>query len=333
MAGLAVKIQELDDKLLEEFVDIWLTRKGMKYLSVESLGKANDKGRDVVGFFSADRHEGKWDLFQCKRKTRGGKLGTGEFLAELGKVFHHYVAGAYKTLPNEFWFVAPRGIVGPVQDLMLNPSTIGPKLLDGWDQHCRHSITEKTEVPLSDEIRTAIVFYDFTRVDYYTAAKLAKDPDAGQALSKLLNVAPGDAPEGVAPEMIEASEVIYLDQLRQVYGEAAGVSFAAVDDVLSHPDHGDHLRRQRTRFFEAAAFERFHRDNTVPGAVETFKKDIYHSVIDAYGGAHATKLARVDAVMMHASMVPTDLRGKIARVPVRQGMCHHLVSDGKLKWF
>ncbi|MGO6690734.1 hypothetical protein ACCS54_07220 [Rhizobium johnstonii] len=56
MAGIAVKIRALDDKLLEEFLDIWLTRKEQKYLSVESLGKANDNGRDVVGFFTADRH-------------------------------------------------------------------------------------------------------------------------------------------------------------------------------------------------------------------------------------------------------------------------------------
>jgi hypothetical protein len=332
MAGLAVKIQELDDKLLEEFVDIWLTRKKQKFHRVESLGKANDKGRDVVGFLTTDLHEGAWHLYQCKRKTRGGKLGIGEFLAELGKVFYHHVAGAYRTLPREFWFVVPRGVVGSVQDLFLNPSTIGPKLIAEWDEHCRKSITKTTETPLSAEIRSAIESYDFRRVDYYSAGKLSKDPDANPAMSKLFDVVPGDAPEGLMPDNIEVTEITYLEQLKQVYGEAVGVPFNAVDDVLSHPNHGDHLRRQRTRFFEAAAFDRFHRDNTAPGAVEVFKKDVYDSVIDAYVAAHTSKLARVDAVLMHASLVPTDLRGKIARVPVRQGMCHHLVTDGKLKW-
>ncbi|MBB3946979.1 hypothetical protein GGQ73_002943 [Rhizobium skierniewicense] len=332
MAGLAVKIQELDDKLLEEFIDIWLTRKATKYLRVETLGKANDKGRDVVGFCSDDLHEADWDLYQCKRKTHGAKLGMPEFLAELGKVFHHHTTGTYKTMPREFLFVAPRGVVGPVQDLLLNPSTIAPALVAGWDQYCRKSITAKVDIPLSTAVSAAIASFDFKQVDYYSAARLAKDPDANPAMSKLFNLLPGDAPEGTMPDEIAVSELTYLAQLTQVYSEFAGKPFFSTDDVLSHPEHGRHLRRQRTRFFEAAAFERFHRDNTAPGAVETFKKDIYDSVIDAYERSHSTKLDRVDAVLNHALLVPTDLRGKIARGPVRQGMCHHLASDGKLKW-
>lgn len=332
MAGLAVRIQELDDKDLEEFIDIWLSRKTSKYHHVETLGKANDKGRDVVGFRSRDLHEGEWDLYQCKRKTRGAKLGMPEFLSELGKVFHHHAAGAYKTMPHEFWFVTPRGVAGPVQDLLLNPSTIAKALTDGWDQHCRKSITKKAEVALDATIAGAIACYEFKRVGYYSAPRLAKDPDANPAMSKLFDLPPGDAPEGTVPDEIVIEELNYLAQLKHVYGEVAGKAFAAIDDVLAHPEHGRHLMRQRGRFFEAAAFERFHRDNTAPGAVETFKKDVYDNVVDVYEKPHMTKMERVEAVLHKASVTPTDLRGKIARGPVRLGMCHHLASDGKLKW-
>ena len=113
----------------------------------ERIGAPNDKGRDVIGFLSERSHEGPWDLYQCKRKTRGGKLGTPEAMTELGKLFHHHVEGAYRTLPMAYVFVAPRGIVGPLRDLILNPSTLGPCLVAHWDDHCATHITAMTTVP------------------------------------------------------------------------------------------------------------------------------------------------------------------------------------------
>ncbi len=332
MAGIAIKIQELDDKLLEDFIDIWVDGKSGLYHRVESLGKANDKGRDVVGFVTDDLHEGAWDLFQCKRKTRGGKLGIGEFIGELGKVFYHHSTGTYKTMPRQFWFVAPRGVTGPVQDLLLNRSDIGTRLIAAWDEYCRTTITKKSEIALSDDIRQAIESYDFKKVDYYTAARLAKDPAARPALSKLLGLPPDEAPEGHVPDTIAQTEIVYLNQLRLVYEEEAGSAFDTLDDILVHPDHGEHLRLQRTRFFEAAAFDRFHRDNTAPGAVETFKKDIYHTLIEVYQETHPSNLKRLNAVMKHLGIAQVTLLGRPSRAPVRQGMCHHLVTDGKLKW-
>jgi hypothetical protein len=58
MTSLAIRIQELDDDHLEEFIDLWATQKSQQYLTVERVGGANDKGRDVIGFLSRRRHEG-----------------------------------------------------------------------------------------------------------------------------------------------------------------------------------------------------------------------------------------------------------------------------------
>jgi hypothetical protein len=126
MSNIAIRLQEIDDSQLEEFIELWIERKSRQYVWVERIGAANDKGRDVIGFLSERSHEGPWDLYQCKRKTRGGKLGMPETMTELGKLFHHHVQGAYRTLPMAYIFVAPRGVVAAVRDLILNPSTIGP---------------------------------------------------------------------------------------------------------------------------------------------------------------------------------------------------------------
>lgn len=332
MSNLAIRLQEIDDATLEEFIELWLERKALNYIRIERIGAANDKGRDVIGLFSDLSHEGPWDLYQCKRKTRGGKLGTPEAITELGKLFYHHMEGAYRTLPNAYVFVAPRGVVGPLRDLILNPSTLGPHLIAHWDDCCAANITKKKVVPLTFELRAAMETFDFARVSYLTAPMIVKDPAAAPALSKVLGLMPGEAPPGEVPNSILSEELPYVDQLRRVYGEAAGFDFANAEEVFAHPDHGEHLRRQRTRFFEAASFSRFHRDNTAPGALEIFEKDVLHGVIEVYGENHASRPQRVGAVMKHAGLTPISLLGRSTRIPVRQGMCHYFANEGRLKW-
>lgn len=332
MTNLAVRLMEIDDTQLEEFIELWVERRSQQYDRVERIGAANDKGRDVIGFLTRTRHEGPWHLFQCKRKTRGGKLGKSEGLAELGKVFFHHCQGVYRTLPEKYVFVAPRGVVGSLMDLINNPSTLRTALIDGWDEHCSKSITRRETVVLSAQIRAAIEGFDFSCVEHLTAPMLVKDPAAAPALSKVLGLVPEEAPAGDTPQAIQPEEAHYIEQLRHVYEDASGGTFITVDDVLADADHGEHFRDQRTRYFEAAAFKRFHRDNTAPGAITTFDDDVYHGVIDVHRDRHETLLHRVDAVMKHASVLPASLIGRTVRIPVKQGICHHLANEGRLKW-
>jgi hypothetical protein len=332
LLNLAVRLQEIDDVELEQFIELWIERRSLLYVNVERIGAANDKGRDVIGFLTDQRHEGDWELFQCKRKTRGASLSAREAMIELGKLFYHHLDGAYKTLPTKYVFVAPRGVVGSLRDLINNPSTLGPHLISRWSDYCETNITKKADVPLSHELRAAIDTFDFARVTYLTAPMIVKDKEAGPALSKVLALLPDEAPRGIAPEAIQDEELPYISQLVTVYGEEGLNQFRDANAVLSHPIHGDHLRRQRTRFFEAAFFRRFHRDNTAPGAIDVFKEDVFHGVVEMYSESHASRLKRVDAVMKHAGLLQTSLLGRLTREPVRQGMCHHLANEGRLKW-
>lgn len=217
MTSLAIRLSELDDGQLEEFVEVWVERRESKYTQVERIGGPNDKARDVIGFYTADRHEGDWDLFQCKRKTLGSKLGRNEALLELGKMFHHHTQGAYTTLPVNFTFVSPRGIVGPLMDLLNNPTTLKAALLADWDTACKAKITAGKETPLTAELRAAITGYDFSKVTGLTAPLIVKDEHAKPALVQILKEMPGHAPQGQAPDIIEYGETEYLGQLRVVY--------------------------------------------------------------------------------------------------------------------
>ncbi|KQQ45664.1 hypothetical protein ASF58_18990 [Methylobacterium sp. Leaf125] len=334
MISLAIRLKELDDEDLEEFIELFADRIGRNYHGVYRMGQANDKGRDVVGFMTSAKHEGPWHLYQCKRKTKGSALGLPEALVELGKLFHHHLGGAYATLPTEYIFVAPRGVAGPLRDLILNPSKLKAKLLDEWDDHCLKGITARggIKTPLTPQLRAAIEGYDFGQIEYLASPGIVKHAAAGPALTKVLGVLPGDAPAGVAPVALQPEEIRYIDQLRRAYGEARGATFATVEAVLSDSEFGPDLGDQRTRFFEASVFKRFHRDNTHPAALAAFETEIYHGVIGLHRRRHPTGFERLCAVMDHASIMPAAIGGKLARGPVRQGVCHHLANEGTMKW-
>ena len=332
MSSIAIAIRGLTDSQLEEFIELWIETRSSRYVRVERMAGSGDKGRDVVGFLTANGHEGDWDLFQCKRKNPGKTLSVPEAMGELGKVFHHHVDGAYRTLPVAYVFVAPSGVAGALRDLILNPSTVGPRLIAGWDKECAPRITAKRRIPLSPAIRAAIEGFDFSRVTYLDEPGIAKQQSAQPALSKILNLLPKEAPPGETPDAVQPHEAGYVAQLREVYGEFSGQEFKTVDDVLAHPRHGEHFSHQRTRFFEAAAFKAFHRDNTAPGLLKTFIGDVYNGVFEVQRADHTSLLNRVDAVMTHAVTASIAVGGLPTRAPVRQGICHHLVNEGKLKW-
>lgn len=332
MTSLAIRLQELDDVQLEEFVELWAEQRQKNYVEVLRIGGAHDKARDVIGFWSTARHEGDWDLYQCKRKTLRSKLGRSEALVELAKMVFHHVDGAYATLPINFYFVSPRGVAGTLLDLLTHPTRLRQALLDDWDSICSTKISQGKTIELSPEIQAAIEAYDFGRVRQFTAPAIVKDPAANSALVRILNEPPNEAPGGVAPSQLAAEEREYLDQLRVVYGQASGQVFADVDAVLADARFGDQLRDQRTRYFEAEAFKRFHRDNTDQRLVIQFQDDVYHGVVDVHREPCTQYIDRLTAVMKHAGNLNAAIVGRTVRIPVKQGVCHHLANEGRLKW-
>jgi hypothetical protein len=65
----------------------------------------------------------------------------------------------------------------------------------------------------------------------------------------------------------------------------------------------------------------------------TFKDDLYHGVADIYSDTHKDGLERVTKVLSQAaSVLPSGVLGRHARVPVKQGVCHHFANEGRLPW-
>jgi hypothetical protein len=319
----------MDDDELERFVHSWLAKKRASYLASERFSGAGDKGRDVVAYLSASRMEGTWHNYQCKQLKK--RLGEPDALLELGKIVAYSARGDF-SLPSKYVFVAPRGVVRGVQELIAHPERFRRRLLESWPEHVEKGISE-TPTPLTDQIKRAIARFDFREIYALDAAKLLKDDHIKAVLVEWFGEDPGRAPAGAAPVDVTYEEAPYVGQLLRVYGEAGGAVYLDPAQILADPDHGDHFRDQRTRYFDAAAFERYYRDNTPSDYVDLFRTDMYHGVIDTYRDTHMSALARVNRVMAQAaSTKPSGVLGEHSRVTVRQGYCHHFANEGVIDW-
>lgn len=325
------QILALDDENLERFVRDWIARKTSDYVEVERFSGAGDQGRDVVGFKTDRRHEGPWDNYQCKQYGR--TLQPAAALLELGKILHFAEQGEF-TPPTGYFFVAPRGMSRDLEKLIFNPTALRAELIARWDTACAKKIVSGKTIPLSASLRKVIEDYDFSCVKRITVDTILDDPFIKPVLAKWrIAEDPGAPPRGIVPATVDVREQPYLDQLIDAYSERCGSPFAGHDAVCEHEEYGPHLQEQRLRFFEADAFNRFYRDNTLEEDLEALHDDVYHGVTGPYRARHVDALTRVDAVMSQAAAVtPAGLLARHARVPVKQGFCHHFANDGKLVW-
>ncbi len=324
------EIFALTDDDLELFVDAWLARKKATYVETEVWAGSGDKGRDVACYLTSHRLDGAWHLFQCKQLR--ASLAAPSAVKELGKIFYHASQGSYR-LPEAYSFVAPRGVARPLQELVASPRRFREAMLEKWDEWCAKRLVENATIPLTPEIERMIQEFDFERVYTLDVHRMLKDEHIVPVLVHWFAYDPGAAPAGTVPDEVDAAELPYLRQLLHAYGEKVGTEFSDMEAVMAHGAHGDHLRRQRTRYFDAAAFKRYYRDNTPEDYLVTFEDEIYHGVVDVHEREHPNTLARVDEVMAQAAQVrPSGVLARYARVQVCQGVCHHFANEGRLSW-
>jgi hypothetical protein len=322
-------IIQLNDEDLEKFVREWMSHK-KEYVEVERFTGPGDMGRDVVGFLTHQRHEGPWHNYQCKQYGR--TLQTAVGMLEVGKVLYFSHRGEF-TPPTSFFFVAPRGVNRNLKRFIANPSSFKRELIDKWNEYCADAISKGTHVALDPALRAFIERWDFSQIHSLSVDAIMDDPASKPVLQSWFGADPGPPPLGKVPGDIESREMPYIRQLLDAYGEREECAFQSYTDIENHAVHGEHVRMQRERFFDADAFSRFYRDNVMSQEIDLLTRDIFYGVVDTNRADHADSLTRVDAVMTQAANVhPSGALAKYARVPVKQGICHHFANEGRLKW-
>lgn len=321
-------ILALTDEQLESFVREWIGHK-KEYAEVQRFTGPGDMGRDVVGYLTKERHDGPWHNYQCKQYGR--TLPTGLGLLELGKVLFYSHAGEF-TAPTAFFFVAPRGVNRNLRRYISKPAELKGALLGGWDQYCAERIVDGQRLKLTADLRAFIDGWDFSLVKAISVDEILGDLASKPVLQAWFGIDPGPAPVGIVPDEIEPHELPYIQQLLDAYGERESCILDK-EGARTHAVHGPHLKMQRERFFDADSFTRFYRDNTMQVEIEILRRDLRHGIAEAFGAEYPDSLQRVDAVMSQAAVVhPSGALARHARVPVRQGICHHFANEGSLKW-
>ena len=326
----AILVRTLPADRLEDFVNDWLANRVTDYVSHELWRGTGDMGRDVVGYVTAERMEGPWDNFQCKQLS--STLSETAAFVELGKIFMHSAADAY-SLPRSYTFVAPRGVTRAVQQLIAHPERFRKEFLGRWNSDIAGRLVEGQLIPLSAKIEARIDAFDFQQVHWLDAARLVDHPVAKPALVHWFGEDPGRSPRGTVPAEIQLEESAYIGQLLRLYEERAACSYPTANSALASAEFGAHLRDQRTRFFDAVAFDHFYRNSTPDDYLVTFKDEIYHGVVDTHGEGHPNRLARLNQVMKTAAILQlSGILGKHAGPQVKQGTCHQFANEGRLPW-
>lgn len=326
----AAQICALSAPQLEEFVDDWIAQRIKEYYAHELWRGTGDMGRDVTGYVTARRLEGDWDNFQCKQLT--SNLSERSAFVELGKIFMHAANGEF-ALPRAYFFIAPHGVSRKVRQFVAHPEKFRQAFLTDWDKEIAPHLVQKQVIALTPAIEAKIKSFDFTKVDWLDATRLAQHPACMPALVKWFGQDPGPWKRGIVPDEVQPGESAYIGQLLKVYGDKGPGPYPDAAAALACTAVGPDLRRQRTRFFDSVAFERFYRDSTPDEYLKNFRDEIYLGVVDVHEGVHANRYARLGQVMQQAALVQASgVLGKHASAPVKQGTCHLLANEGLLPW-
>ncbi|ANI80320.1 hypothetical protein EP837_03942 (plasmid) [Sphingobium sp. EP60837] len=284
----------------------------------------------MVGFCSDQRHDGDWDNYQCKQYR--GKLGTADGLLAVAKVLYWASQGEF-TNPRSFIFVAPKGLNSNLLKLINKPASFRSELISKWDGSCAKKIVDNLTIPLAGEVLDAINNFEFSKITYVDVDEILDDSASKPLLFELFGTDPGDYPRGTVPVDVQEHEMVYMNALLGAYNERELGSFTCHQDVFDHSEHGDDLRVHRSRYYEAEGFQKFYRDNTSPETIAEFRRGIRFGIYDTLKAVAKDELARVHATMSQAAnLQPSGPLAQYAYIPVKQGLCHHLINDGEITW-
>jgi hypothetical protein len=213
----------MDDDELEQFCRQWVEAL-LEYAQVHRFAGPGDKGRDVVGFLTPQRHEGPWDNYQCKQYRERLKLNDG--LLAVGKVLYWASRGEF-TPPRRFYFVAPKGLNQKLAGLVDKPSEFRETLVDKWDAACASKIIVGQKILIDAALQAVLDAFDYTEIHKITVDEMMVNPAIKPLLFARYGADPGDYPRGTVPAEVGVEELKYLRALVEAYSEREKLTFAA----------------------------------------------------------------------------------------------------------
>lgn len=308
----------------ETFVREWVTGLKEDYEQIKRLGGPGDQGVDIAAFRTANGFEGQWDCFQAKHYQ--GALTPSDAHPEILKVLRHVAADDY-TMPERYFFVAPRGCGGRLSRLLSKPSELKSEFLassalaeqDPGVQSAVGKTAECIDFSTFRSVELPDLIDTHRRTPYFVprfGGPLAQRPIASE---------PPDEPS--------ERETPYLSRLLEAYVDA-GDGDVEVGSMSHHPVRGEHFKRQRSAFYQAESLRLYARDSVPEGTFQRLQDDVLTGVIEILEAEHPHGLARLNNVMSTTAQL--DLSSHVlitvSTLEDRKGVCHQLANDGRISW-
>lgn len=330
MATVIKTIRAYDDKEWEIFIREWMAGLKMRYHEVKRFGAGGDKGRDVVAFTDSRKFEGVWDNCQCKHFEQ--PLSVTKALIDIAKIVYHSYDKSFRV-PRRSDFLAPKGVSMELQDLLGNPTQLRDTVIGRWNTSCAGNLVSGQRFKLAGDLGDFVSNFDYSVFGWKTLDEVLDDYRATAYWSERFGGLLPQAPLGAVPAEIAASESVYIRHLLDAYEERLGIWLSTVEDLSADEHLSGDLVEQRVRFYDAEAFVGFYRDQTEPGTTESFQRDIFDVAREVMNRKYTDGVERLSAAMeLSASTTPSGLLGPYSRPRVRQGVCHQLANEDKLRW-
>ena len=328
----AIRVKNFSPDEWEDFIEEWATSLENSYVKVRRFGGAGDRGVDIGGFYTDKGFEDTWDNYQCKRYAN--PLLPSDIWVEMGKIIYYSHIGEY-TPPRKHYFVASLGVGTTLEKLLNKPTELHKKFKENWDGHCKSKITITKEIELNVELLSYVDAFDFTIFSSKSCVELIEAHSHTAFHAVRFGGGLPARPDPEAPPVVPAaSESRYIRQLLDAYGDHLRTSLHDMSALSAHSVLKRDFLRQRERFYHAEALRNFARDTVPEGTFDDLQDEVYHGVVDVTDATHPNGYERMKATVVQASTIALTANplASVTRSQDRQGICHQLANEDRLKW-
>lgn len=329
-----VEIFSADD--WEIFIEEWLDlKKNKKYIEIERLGGAGDKGRDVIAYITVkSKMDYQWDCYQCKHYDRS--LQPTQVYCEFGKILYYTYIGEF-PIPKKYFFVSPKGCGTTLSKYLQQPNTLKEKIIENWDKYCKNEITKSTSIELDEELLNHINNFDFS---IFSKIHIKDVIEEHQVHPNHLIWFGGGLPqrpkldEAEIPNIIQVNETKYVEQLLLAYSSESKTKYNNHTELESNSIYFKHFSRSRINFHYAEQLRNFSRDSLPPETFNDFQNEIFTGIIDTVESNHENGFIKAKKVEEEAKklQISSNPLKEVSILNDRSGICHQLVNNEKIRW-
>ncbi len=323
-----------DPNTYEEVIQDWIEgylKKQKKYDDIKRLGGRGDKGRDVCAYYTNDRL--KWDNYQCKHYNVS--IEPAVVKKEISKLCYYTYKKEY-PIPKSYYFLSPKGLSTLSNDLIYyKQDELKQDIINNWENYAKELPDDalKFKVEITEYINSKIDFSIFKEISPNKFIEQFKTTNYFSFRFKQ-DIKLNPDYEVNIPNDIKDAENNYVKQLLDVYSEKAN-SIIKKDNIPEQ--YVGHFKRQRKFYYSTEALERITRDacrNEKP--FKDIEEDIYNSIIDTVENEKIdTGYEKLNNSLKEARTCHISESNELYKAidsSSKQGFCHYLANENRVKW-